>query len=64
MVPPGGEQHALPGSRLGLRSLTRRTIRRAVMACPFFEAKAVYSVSATWASETQRPSWSSQMARG
>jgi hypothetical protein len=42
----------------------RRTISRAVMACPFFEAKAVYSVSATSASEIQRPTWSSQMARG
>ena len=34
------------------------------MAWPFFaEVNAVYSVSATWASETQHPSWSSQIAR-
>src|ERR1017187_8737140 len=33
------------------------------MAWPFFEVNAVYSTSATWASETQQPSWSSQIAR-
>ena len=30
----------------------------------FFDANAVYSVSATSASETRQPSWSSQMACG
>jgi hypothetical protein len=35
-----------------------------VMAWPFFEVKAVYSTSATWAPETQHRSWSSQIARG
>ena len=34
------------------------------MACSFFEVNAVYSVSATPASLTQQPSWSSQIARG
>ena len=34
------------------------------MACPFFEVNAVYSTSATSASETQQRSWSSQIARG
>ena len=33
-------------------------------AWPFFDANAVYWVSATSASEIQAPSWSSQMARG
>ena len=33
-------------------------------AWPFFDANAVYSVSATSASETQQSSWSSQTARG
>ena len=33
-------------------------------AWPFFDANAVYRVSATSASETQAPSWSSQIARG
>jgi hypothetical protein len=39
-------------------------MRRAVIAAPLREVNAVYATSATWASETQRPSWSSQMARG
>jgi hypothetical protein len=30
-----------PAAALRLRSLTRRTISRAVMACPFFEVNAV-----------------------
>ncbi len=34
------------------------------MACPFFEANAVYWVSATSASDTQQRSWSSHTARG
>ena len=46
------------------RSRTRRTISRAVTAWPFFEANAVYPISATSASETQQSSWSSQIARG
>jgi hypothetical protein len=46
------------------RSRTRRTISRAVTARPFFDANAVYSVSATSASETQASNWSSQTARG
>ena len=33
-------------------------------AWPFFDANAVYSVSATSASEIQQPSWSSQTACG
>jgi hypothetical protein len=53
-----------PGAAWRLRSLTRRTMSRAVIACPFLEVHAVYGTSAIWASETQRPSWSSQMARG
>jgi hypothetical protein len=56
VVAPGGEQLALAGDGLA--------VERAVMACPLREVNAVYSASATWASETQRPSWSSQMARG
>ena len=39
-------------------------ISRAVTAWPLFDANAVYSASATSASETQAPSWSSQTARG
>jgi len=39
--------------------LTRRTIRRAVIACPFLDVIAVYSASATSASLTQQASWSS-----
>ena len=42
-----------PRAALRLRSLTRRTMSRAVMACPLFEVKAVYCTSATWAPETQ-----------
>ena len=41
VVPPGGDQLAWPWAASRLRSLTRRTMSRAVMACPFFEAKAV-----------------------
>ena len=33
-------------------------------AWPFFDAKAVYTASATSASEIQQSSWSSQTARG
>ena len=33
-------------------------------AWPFFDANAVYCVSATSASEIHAPSWSSQIARG
>jgi hypothetical protein len=39
-----------------LRSRTRRTMSRAVMACPLVEVKAVYPVSATRASEIQQRS--------
>jgi len=39
-------------------------ISRAVMALPFFEVNAVQGTSATWASEIQARSWSSQIARG
>jgi hypothetical protein len=45
-------------------SRTRRTISRAVTALPFFDANAVYPVSATSASEIQQSSWSSQTACG
>ncbi len=44
-----------PWAAWRLRSLTRRTIRRAVMAWARFEVKAVYCTSATWASEIQQP---------
>ena len=37
---------------------------RAVTAWPFFEANAVYSASATSASEVRASSWSSQIACG
>jgi len=46
------------------RSRTRRTISLAVTALPFFDANAVYSTSATSASDTHAPNWSSQIARG
>ena len=59
VVTPGGKQFVLAPGGLGLRSLTRRTISRAVIAWPFFEVNAVYSASATCASETQARSWSS-----
>jgi hypothetical protein len=39
-------------------------MRRALTCWFFFDVNAVYSVSATSASETQQPSWSSQTARG
>jgi len=51
-----------PAAAAGLRSLTRRMISRAVTACPGREANAVYPTSATWASKTQQPSWSSPRA--
>jgi phenylalanyl-tRNA synthetase beta subunit len=35
-----------------------------VISCPFFRVNAVYRVSATSASDTQQPNWSSQIARG
>jgi hypothetical protein len=35
-----------------------------VTAWPFFDANAVYGISATSASDTQAPSWSSHIARG
>jgi hypothetical protein len=64
VVAPGGEQLVLPGSGLLVQVADRRTISRAVIAWPFFEVNVVYSVSVTWASETQQLSWSSQIARG
>ena len=65
VVTPGGEQLALPGAAFFFRSRTRRTISRAVTCLAFFmDANAVYPVSATSASETQQPSWSSQTACG
>ena len=51
-----------PVLALRLRSLTRRTISRAVMAWPFLEVNAVYCASATLAWEIQQSSWSSQIA--
>jgi len=59
-----GNSSSRPVSAFLLRSRTRRMISRAVTAWPFFDANAVYSTSATSASETQAPSWSSQIARG
>jgi hypothetical protein len=64
VVAPGGNSSPWPGAAFAL-SRTRRTISRAVTCSSFFfEVKAVYCVSATSASETQQPSWSSQMACG
>jgi hypothetical protein len=34
------------------------------MALPFLDENAVYVTSATSASDTRRPAWSSQIARG
>jgi hypothetical protein len=59
-----GNSSSWPVSAFLFWSRTRRTISRAVMACPFFEVKAVYSASATSASETQQRSWSSKIALG
>jgi hypothetical protein len=59
-----GNSSSWPVSAFLFWSRTRRTIRRAVTAWPFFDANAVYSVSATSASETQQPAWSSQITRG
>ena len=64
VVAPGAEQLARLAAALRSRSLTRRTISRAVTAFPFFEAKAAQGTSATSASDTQRRNWSSQTARG
>ena len=64
VVAPEGNSSSWPWAAWRLRSLTRRTISRAVMACPSFEVNAVYSTSATSASLTQQRNWSSQMARG
>ena len=62
VVAPEGNSSPWPSARV--RSLTRRTISRAVIALPVCERNAVYSVSATAASLTQALSWSSQIARG
>ena len=59
-----GNSSSCPAPACLFRSRTRRTTSRAVTAWPFFDANAVYPVSATSASEIQAPSWSSQMARG
>jgi hypothetical protein len=64
VVAPEGEQLILAGGGLAVEVFDRRTISRAVTACPFFEVNAVYGTSATWASEIQQRSWSSQIARG
>ena len=64
VVTPDRNSSSWPQAALRLRSLTRRTISRAVMAWSFFEVKAGYSTSATSASEIQQPSWSSQITRG
>ncbi len=58
---PGGPAARRP---LRLGSLTRRTISRAVMACPFFEVNAVYSVSAASASLGSRLSRPAISANG
>ena len=54
VIAPRREQLALPGDP-GARSLTRRTISLAVIALPVLDANAVYVVSATSVSDTQRP---------
>ena len=64
VVTPDGEQLVLPRGSFLFRSRTRRTINRAVAAWPFFDANAVYWVSATSASDIQQSSWSSQTACG
>ena len=64
VVAPDGEQLVLPWAAFLFWSRTRRTISRAVTAWPFFDANAVYSASATSASEIQQSSWSSQIACG
>ena len=45
------------------RTIFKVIFGRQVMAWPFFEVNAVYCASATWASEIQQRSWSSQTAR-
>jgi hypothetical protein len=65
VVPPDREPLVPAGRRLscsGRRTL--RTMRRAVTAWPFFGSNAVYSVSATSASEIQQCSWSSRPLAG
>ena len=59
-----GNNSSRPAAAGLFRSRTRRTTSRAVTALPFFDANAVYPVSATSASETQAPIWSSQIACG
>ena len=62
---PGGEQLALPSGCLLIQGADAGTISRAVTCSSFFfEVNAVYPVSATSASKTQRPACSSQIARG
>ena len=63
VVPPQGNSSSCPVAACLFRSRTRRTISQTVTACPFFEVNAVYSASATSASEIQARSWSSQIAR-
>jgi hypothetical protein len=69
VVAPDREQFGLPVSGLVIMSRTRRAISRAVSGAGMwprrqYAVNAVYSTSATSASETQQPSWSSHSARG
>ena len=56
-----GNSSPCPAPACLSRSRTRRTTSREVTAWPFFDANAVYCVSA---SQTQACSWSSRIARG
>ena len=64
VVPPGGEQLALARGGLAVEVLDPADDEPAVIACPFLKVNAVYGTLAIWAPQTQRPGWSSQMARG
>jgi hypothetical protein len=64
VVALGGNSSSRPWAALQLRSLTRRTISRAVIAWPFFEANTVYGTSATSAPEISRFWFRSQIACG
>ena len=64
VVAPDREQLVLPGGRLLVQVPDPADDQPGGDRLAFLRANAVYRISATSASETQAPSWSSQIARG
>jgi hypothetical protein len=62
VVTPGGKQFALPVSGLLVQVPDPADDQSRGDGLALFAANAVYRTSATWAPETQAPSWSSQTA--